>query len=49
MLTLPSGDHLGSVGDSTIDGSPPATQIRFSMSLDGILNQEKKQSEFTEI
>lgn len=30
---IPLGDHFGSVGDSTIVGSPPATHIRLDSSL----------------
>lgn len=34
---LPSDDHLGSVGDSTITGSPPATHTRLQISLHSIV------------
>jgi len=30
---VPLGDHLGSVGDSTTSGLPPATQTRLAKSL----------------
>lgn len=43
LVIVPSGDHLGSDGDSTIDASPPATQMRFLMSLESsILIQRNK-------
>lgn len=45
---VPLGDHLGSVGDSTNSGLPPATQTRFVKSLQTqrkTVGPKKQQSE----